>query len=189
MKLAATMPTRHYASMVYLKAAYLTVLSLLGEYGYQWAASPALRCVRAQIRNPKEEIIDRFAFNVGESTWENGAAINTRHETPCWAVKLGDCVVVLPPDTCNGTFYAESLFTGNDKVTLGGGPLWFPVKFGRTRVGRIAMREDFDPKSLLGTDDLFGKKGKLAVNGVERECIVVGYQGNTIAVLFTDRLR
>ena len=151
MKLTATLPTRHHASVVYLKAAYLTVLCLLGKYGYNWAASSALRVVRAQIRSPKEEIIDRFAFSARESILENGTAINTRHATPCWAVKIGDCLVVLPPDTNDGSFYAgRGPFSGNDNATLGGGPMWFPAKFGRTRVGLITMREDFDPKGVLG---------------------------------------
>ena len=190
MKLTATLPTRHHASVVYLKAAYLTVLCLLGKYGYKWAASSALRVVRAQIRSPKEEIIDRFAFSARESILENGIALNTRHATPCWAVKIGDCLVVLPPDTNDGSFYAgRGPFSGNDNATLGGGPMWFPAKFGRTRVGLITMREDFDPKGVLGTDNLFGLKGKLALDAVERQCVVAGYQDNRIAVLFTDRLR
>ena len=44
-------------------------------------------------------------------------------------------------------------------------------------------------RRLLGTDNLFGLKGKLALDAVERQCVVAGYQDNRIAVLFTDRLR
>ena len=117
-----------YASVAWLKAAYLSVFSLLGKYGYRYAQGEAIEQVRGQIMEPSKEIVRQFHF-AAPPEWqhEDGAAISLR-QRPCWVVKMGNCLVLLPRgwDT---SFYEwmESTASGEGKLTLGGGPLWYPT--------------------------------------------------------------
>ena len=53
-----------YAGVAWLKAAYLSVFSLLGEYGYRYAKGEAVEQVREQIMEPSREILRHFHFPV-----------------------------------------------------------------------------------------------------------------------------
>ena len=55
-------PNSHYASVPWLKSAYLSVFSLLGMHGYMYAKSKAVERVRKQIMKPKEEVHPSLCF-------------------------------------------------------------------------------------------------------------------------------
>ena len=90
------LPKLRLAVVSHLKSAYLSVFSLLGQHGYRYAESKALLPVRQQIMNPGEEVIqEHFACKAGDWTLKGNAIIMNR-EQQHWAVKVGDCVVLLP---------------------------------------------------------------------------------------------
>ena len=54
---AASQPSAHYANVPWLKAAYLSVVSLLGPSATATPRAPPLNRVRQQIMQPRKEII------------------------------------------------------------------------------------------------------------------------------------
>ena len=154
-------PTSRYANIPWLKAAYLSVFSLLGTYGYRFAQGPAVERVRSQIMNPDDEIIRHFAVKTPAAWQERDGIVMNRRQTPCWAVKMRDCIVLLPR-SWDVSFYdwTDSLSSPDDRLTIGGGPLWYPAKFGQRQVASIPFPESNGPGRMLG-EDLFGKQGRV----------------------------
>ena len=77
--------------------------------------------------------------------------------------------------------------SGNVKVTVGGGPLWYPGKFGDRRVESIVVQAGYHPKEVLG-EDLFGLPGR----GTQGEKVIpfvfVDYSGQEVTIIITDDL-
>ena len=90
-------PKPHLASVPLLKAAYLSVFSLLGVDGYEYAEDEALADVRRQIRTPRAVIIPKFSTRT-PTAWPSGYDIILSRELPCWAVRVGERVVMLPTE-------------------------------------------------------------------------------------------
>ena len=82
-------PTPHYASVPWLKAAYLSVFSLLGEQGYRYAQGEAVEQVRRQIMEPEKTVIDHFDFKAPRSWKAEDGILMNREQKPCWIVKMG----------------------------------------------------------------------------------------------------
>lgn len=146
-----------YASVAWLKAAYLSVFSLLGQHGYRYAQGEAIEQVRRQIMEPSKEILGPFHLPVPPE-WKYGSCIVvSRRERPCWAVKMKDRFVLLPRswDTPFYEWIVESAVDGEVEITLGGGPLWYPQRFGYIPAGSISLREDAD---FLKRNDTFGER-------------------------------
>ena len=187
--LRGAMPTQHYASVPWLKAAYLSVFSLLGKYGYRYAQGEAIEQVRGQIMEPSKEIVRQFHYATPpEWQHEDGVAISLR-QRPCWAVKMGNCLVLLPRgwDT---SFYewVESIASGEGKLTLGGGPLWHPHKFGHLGLGSVSFIEGRGRDPRQAGADLFGMAG--GVNLEDGQSIPVVYVDHTmhyVTVLMAPR--
>ena len=91
-----TVPTRHFASVPWLKAAYLSVFSLLGVRGYRYAEGKAIEQVREQIMRPDDEIVDAFAVHAPTEWKQRDGMLMNRRQSPCWAVKMGRILVLLP---------------------------------------------------------------------------------------------
>ena len=181
-------PNLRYVSVPWLKAAYLSVFSLLGVHGYRYAEGEAIERVRKQIMNPKDEVIRHFAFQA-PSTWreKNSIAMN-RTQTPCWAVKMGDCIVLLPRSWDQSLYeWTGKMPSSNVNVTIGGGPLWYPVKFGDQRVGSIGFQEGFHPRETL-SKDLFGLPGQLTQGDKMASFFFADYSGQEVTVIVTERL-
>ena len=146
-----------YASIAWLKAAYLSVFSLLGKYGYRFAQGEAVEQVRKQIMEPSKEVLRQFHFAVPPE-WKhgNGVAISCKPR-PCWVIKMKDRLVVLPRgwDT---SFYewVESAMSGEGKLALGGGPQWNPYKFGHVASGSGSFIEGRGRDPRQDGADLFG---------------------------------
>ena len=181
-KVTLKVPNSRHVSVPWLKAAYLSVFSLLGVHGYRYAEGEAIERVRKQIMNPADEVIRHFAFEA-PSTWqEDGIAIN-RTQTPCWAVKMGDCIVLLPRSWDQSLYdWTGSMPSSNVNVTIGGGPLWYPVKFGEQRVGSIAFQEGCHPRETL-SEDLFGLPGQVTQGDKTASFFFADYSGQEVTVI------
>ena len=183
-----TEPTAHYASIPWLKAAYLSVFSLLGVYGYRYAQGPAVERVRRQIMNPEDEIIRHFAVKAPAAWQEGDGIVMSRRQTPCWAVKMRECIVLLPRNW-DMSFYdwTDGLPSPGGKLTVGGGPLWYPARFGQRRVASIAFREGSGPRRMLG-EDLFGKQGRVTKGDNVTPFVVADYSDQDATVMVTHGL-
>ena len=186
--LTFTKPTSRYASVPWLKAAYLSVFSLLGVHGYRFAESEAIEAVRKQVMKPEEEVIRHFALKAPAAWRERDGIAMNRKQRPCWAVKMGDCIVLVPR-SWDQSFYE---WTGNlslpdDKITIGGGPLWYPAKFGHRRVASIPFREGHSPRKVLG-ECLFGMRGRVTQGDRVTPCVFADSSGQEVTVMLTEGL-
>lgn len=187
MTLTFTAPRNPRAAMVtWLKLSYLSVFSLLGVYGYRYAKGAALERVREQILKPDDEIIRHFAVKSSEDTELSGILMNHR-DTQCWAVIMSGIAVLLPRgwDT---SFYDNIDDDWVAKGSLGGGPLWFPAKFGSVASGSITFKEGVDLSQLVGKDRLFGAPGRVEKEGRKSEFIIVDWNGRDVTTLGVERL-
>ena len=181
-------PNSRYACVPWLKAAYLSVFSLLGVHGYRYAEGKAIEQVRRQIMKPEDEVIRYFAVKAPAAWQERDGIAMNREQTPCWAVKMGDCIVLLPR-SWDKSFYewTDNLPSSNGKITIGGGPLWYPAKFGRRRVASIALREGCSPREVLG-EDLFGMLGRMTQGDKVTPFVFADYSGQEVTVMVTAEL-
>ena len=171
-------PKPHFATIPWLKAAYLTVFSLLGVYGYGYAVGKAPKSVREQIMNPGQQIIPRFA--VEPRTWPDGGTVVLSRELPCWAVKLGDRLVLLPR-SWDDSFYQRIGRLPN--VTIQGGRC-YPAKFGQSQIGAFGLREGYDPRKFH--DGLFGAVGEVRYDGLKMSFVVVDCDSRQMTVAITS---
>ena len=171
------LPQVKLAVVSHLKSAYLSVFSLLGSHGYRYAESRALLPVRQQIMNPGEKVIqEHFACKVDNCTVDGNAIIMNR-EQQHWAVKVGDCIVLLPRGG-DDLFYEEAEVVRSGGHGTINGPLWYPLKFGQDYRGSMTFKTGVDIRALSGVDNLFGKDGKTVDgNGIERPFVVADHQG------------
>lgn len=178
--------TEHYESVPWLKAAYLMVFSLLGNAGYRWAKSKAVEQVRQQIREPKKKIIHNFCSprTADLSEWKevDGIAMN-RRQRPSWVVKIQDRVVLLPIGCDESLYEWTSSLPREGEITIGGGPLFYPVQFGESFVFLATFREGNDPGDRAGTD-LFGSTGRVEKEGMELPFAVADYGARHLTGLF-----
>ena len=178
-------PTTHYANVPWLKAAYLSVFSLLGMHGYRYAEGVAVRAVREQIMKPGDEIIARFAAKA--APWQERDGILVSGKTSGWVVKMGEHIVLLPRGW-DQTFYGRIGDTPADEIVVGDGPLWYPSQFGANRrVTVLTIREGCRPLELLG-EDLFGATGQVTQNGETTPFVVVDCRGQEVTIMITAGL-
>ena len=178
-------PKLRLAVVSHLKSAYLSVFSLLGRHGYRYAESKARLPVRQQIMNPGEEVIqEHFACKAGDWTLKGNAIIMNR-EQQHWAVKVGDCVVLLPRGGDESFFRESEVIRGDGHGTING-PLWRPLKFGRDYRGSMTFKKDFDIRAQFGIDNLFAKDGETVDrDGIERPFVIADHQGLSASFIAT----
>ena len=171
---------KHSTNVAWLKTAYLSVFSLLGVHGYRYASGKAVELVRQQLMDPERQVIREFTFR-NDSMKTFGMLMNQRG-IPCWAVIMQECVVVLPAGW-DESFYDRMLEVWPDgKGELGGGPLWYPAKFGEVVGGKIAFKEGVDVEKVTG-GNLFGKRGRVEKDGVTTEFVIADWSGQAITTL------
>ena len=163
-------PTPRGARAPWLKAAYLSVFSLLGEQGYGYAQGEAIEQVRRQIMEPGEPVIDHFHFKAPPSWKARDGILMNREQRPCWIVKMGGHMVFLPQNWDASLYEYTKCFP----IRLGGGPLWYPAQFGRIRTG-LAPPRDFedDPFGRTGMVSWEGKVTPIVVADCTPECTIV----------------
>ncbi len=174
-----------YAAISRLKSAYLLLVSLLGRHGgYRCAEGAAM--VRKQIMKPKAKIIERFALRIkGPSLRAPDGVYLNRKGTPCWAVKIADCMVLLPRGG-DESFYTDAEIFRGDRVDIGDGPMWAPVRFGETPTGIATYREESDAHKAIGEINLFGAKGRWSIEGRDHPFVIADHQGRYIVMLSTN---
>ena len=89
-------PPGNYVIVSWLRSAYLLVFSVLGQGGYQYAESEALRPIREQIMNPDEEIAPPLLWNLSLPPPKDMIGIQNRRQPFCWIVKIGSMIGLLP---------------------------------------------------------------------------------------------
>ena len=182
MTISFTAPRDPRAAMVtWLKLSYLSLFSLLGVHGYRYARGAAVERVREQIMRPDEEIIRHFTVKCEEA--EVSGILMNHDSIQCWAVIMSGVAVLLPRgwDT---SFYDRIDDNWVTKGTLGGGPLWFPAKFGSVVSGSIQFKEGYDPSQAVGGKDrLFGLRGRAEGEGRVSEFIVADWSGQDVTTL------
>ena len=186
-RISFTVPKPRFAAVSHLKSAYLSVFSLLGHHGYRYADSKALLPVRQQIMNPGDEVIrQHFACKAGDCTAAGNAIIMNR-EQQHWAVRVGDCIVLLPRGGDESFFEEAEVLRGDGHGTING-PLWYPLKFGQGYRGSMTFKEDVDIRAEFGVDNLFGKDGKTVdKNGTEYPFVIADHQGLHASFVATPR--
>ena len=177
-----TRPQTRYASVSWLKSAYLSVFSLLGTCGYMFAESSAIRQVRKQILEPESDVIDHYAFMIDSQSPEYGILMNQR-KYPCWAVMMGNCVVLLP---CNGgdSLYDKTSGLADGKGEIGDGPLFYLSKFGRNKAVAVGVHDTEGLEKKVGSD-LFGRNGVYGTGDREIPFVVADYNRQCISVILT----
>ena len=186
--LTLTEPNSRYARVPWLKAGYLSVFSLLGVHGYKYAKTEAIQKVREQVMKPEVEIIRHFAVTAPAAWRERDGIAMNRKQRPCWAVKMGDCIVLLPR-SWDRSFYewTGSVPSPNGKITIGGGPLWYPAKFGHRRVASISFREGYSPRNAIG-EDLFGMRGRVTQDKRVTPFVFADASDQEVTVMLTEGL-
>lgn len=175
-------PTAHELSVPWLKAAYLSVFSLLGVHGYKYAEGAAVETVREQIMKQEDEIIPQFAAEVSMSKPRDG--ILASRKTPGWVVIMGERAVLLPR-SWDQTFYERIGGRPGNEIGVGDGPFWFPARFGATRhVGVLTVPEGYKPLELFG-EDMFGATRQMTQDGKTIPFTVVDWHGQEVTIMIT----
>ena len=145
-------PPGDYVMVSWLRSAYLLVFSLLGQAGYQYAESEAIRPIREQIMKPDEELAPPLLWNLSSPSPEDMIGIQNRRQPFCWIVKMGSMVGLLPRGGPAAHYrevveLAEQIKTAKDfrglKCRL--------TSFGRRP--QLSVLEDF-----VAGQDLFGRE-------------------------------
>ncbi|MYN64957.1 MAG: hypothetical protein F4X11_08015 [Acidobacteria bacterium] len=184
-------PTPKAARMPWLKAAYLSVFSLLGRCGYWYAKGAAIRQIRGQIWEPSKEIIPTpILRGVGpHPIWPQGG-IHMDRAGGHWMVKIGDRLIPLP------TSADESLYerlarewslpqggVAEINYTTSGGPLWYPLKFGEAPAFTISVSNSGVAFASTGTVTATGNDDSASFRFV-----VADSRDQALTGLLTDRL-
>lgn len=188
-------PSSKVARMPWLKAAYLSVFSLLGSCGYQYAEGAAIRQIRRQIQEPGKEIIPYFVLSgVGPHPKWPQDGIHMDRAGGHWMVKIGDRLVPLPTSSDESLYERLSLewvgpATGSappqDRevgitYTTSGGPLWNLVKFGEARTFNLPVSS---------SDVAFATTGTATSGDASIRFVVADGRDQVLTLVCTDRLR
>ena len=175
-------PTVHDVMVPWLKAAYLSVFSLLGVHGYKYAEGAAVEAVREQIRNQEDEIIPRFAAEGSMGKQRNGILVSSK--TPGWVVKMGERIILLPR-RWDQMFYERISNRPADEIVVGGGAFWFPARFGANRRVKVMTVLEGHQLLELRREDMFGATGQVTQDGKTMPFIVVDCHGQELTTIMT----
>ena len=171
-------PPASQIAVSWLRSAYLLVFSLLGQGGYRYAESEAIRPIREQIMNPGDELVPCLLLDLSSlydllpSGSKDIIILNNRHQPSFWIVKMGSMGVLLPHGgTAN--HYREVVELPDQIKFMGRLRWWKPEKFGKKLSFELSLREDSDQVDR----DLFGSELTVSMGELEQRCIVVNQQG------------
>ena len=171
----------HYTSVSLLKAAYLSVFALLGVRGYRYAEGQAICQIREQIMNPEQEIIQRFAFR-GTSDRKGNLIFLNREVRPCWGVKMGEWIVLLPRSD-DTSFYKDAEIPTTDRSRqFRDLDVLRPSAFGETSVFSYSFDDGPSLRDRFGGDP-FGTELTLEHNGKLENFVVADHGERDITLL------
>ena len=100
-------PSPNHVVVSWLRSAYLLVFSLLGQRGYRYAESEAIRPIREQIMKPDDELVPSLLCDLSPPPAPKDLIIINNWQQPfCWIVKIGNMGVLLP-HSGNAKHYKE----------------------------------------------------------------------------------
>ena len=154
-KFVVKIPNPGHVDASWLKAAYLSVFSLLGQLGYRFAEGEAIRRVRDQIMSPGKRIIKRVPL--GTVSGQDGDWIRLYRGSTysCWVVNFGRYAVILPASWDTSLYDHPERFHESITFTVSNGYFWQRLQFGRSPVMWYRVDEEKMTKPDLG-NDLFG---------------------------------
>ena len=178
----------HDETVGLIKTAYLLVFSLMGEGGYRFAESEALRPVREQIMNPGKNILKgRF---VVRGTIPGLAELKKQlvflchaARPPAWLIPLWNGKVVLLP--CGGSEPIDEFVASKDEITLQNNQLagWAACRFNES----LRIAGSVSEESGIADGTLVGSTGLVPTNKGEWEWMVVDHHlGHFVALPFRN---
>ena len=166
----------HYQEVSMIKSAYLMVFSLMGEAGYKYCQSPALKPVREQIMNPGERTLrGMFVANGTLSVTAKlpGTAVFICHAArpPLWIVPMPNDKTVLLP--CGGPEPIDEIVAEGNELNIENDHLtgWMTCRFDESvQISGSVRRE-----SGITDGTLVGTTGVPPIDGGEWEWMVVDH--------------
>ena len=172
-------PSPNHVVVSWLRSAYLLVFSLLGQRGYRYAESEAIRPIREQIMKPDDELVPSPLCDLSPPPAPKDLIIMNNWQQPfCWIVKIGNMGVLLP-HSGNAMHYKEVVELPDQIKIVGELRGWRPAKFGEGFSRELTLREDSDQVGK----DFFGSEFTVSAGEHERRCIVVDQQGLVCTVM------
>ena len=178
-------PPANRIAVSWLRSAYLLMFSFLGQAGYRYAESEAIRPIREQIMKPHEELVPCLLCNLPPSfsSHRNLIILNNQQQPFCWIVKV-DSMAVLLPHGGTASHYIEVVDIP-DQIHIREWRGWTPATFGKTFSIELGLRED----SPHAGADLFGREFTVTEGDLERQCIIVNQQGLVSTIMPVGPLR
>ena len=176
-------PNPHKVAVSRLRSAYLLLFSLLGNEGYRYAKSGALRPIREQIMNPDEvRIKGCLGGDVTglDSPVDPVIMLNYGCDPSFWAVKIGDKCVFLP---CGGPIKRFRQLTREPialSVRHDRSAFWASRQFRNESVLSFGLNMESDVNDI---DFLGGRFEVQTDQGNLWEWIIVDHQGNEVISL------
>ena len=170
-----------------IKSAYLMVFSLMGEGGYKFAESVALKPVREQILNPEERILKGGFVVKGtmpETTKTEKQMVFLCHAArpPLWMIPMWDGKVVLLP--CGGTEPIDKFVASEDEIKIENNQLtgWTTCRFDES----VRITGSVSEESGIADGTLVGRiPGIVPTDKGEWEWMVVDHhRGQYVALPF-----
>ena len=166
----------HYESVGMIKSAYLMVFSLMGEGGYKFAESVALKPVREQIMHPGKRILTGLFVVKGtmpDTTRTKKQMVFLCHAArpPLWIVPMWDGKMVLLP--CGGPEPIDKFVAQGDEITIENNQLtgWTTCRFDESaRINGSVSRD-----SGIADGTLVGTTGPVPTDKGEWEWMVVDH--------------
>ena len=177
----------HYESISMIKSAYLMVFSLMGEGGYKFAESVALKPVREQILNPEKRILKGGFVVKGtmpETTKTEKQMVFLCHAArpPLWMIPMWDGKVVLLP--CGGTEPIDKFVASEDEIKIENNQLtgWTTCRFDES----VRITGSVSEESGIADGTLVGRiPGIVPTDKGEWEWMVVDHhRGQYVALPF-----
>lgn len=170
-----------FVAVSWLKSAYLSVFSRLGEHGYRYAKGEAIRQVREQIMNPGKEIIKNiFVGGPGEPQGD-WLYMSRGPELQCYVVSFGSVTVLLPP-AWDTSFFENLGENWNDPFDFSDGIFWKRSRFGWNIVASFSVAKEHPPEKTLGPSP-FGRDIRVVENGRNRDYVVADIRGLDVTLL------
>ena len=166
----------HYESISMIKSAYLMVFSLMGEGGYKFAESVALKPVREQILNPEKRILKGGFVVKGTmpgttKTKKQMVFLCHAARPPLWIIPMWDGKVVLLP--CGGPEPIDEFVASEDEIKIENNQLagWTTCRFDES----VRITGSVSEKSGIADGTLVGTPGPVPTDKGEWEWIVVDH--------------
>ena len=176
----------HYESISMIKSAYLMVFSLMGEGGYEFAESVALKPVREQILNPEKRILKGNFIVKGTmlgttKTEKQMVFLCYAARPPLWIIPMWNGKAVLLP--CGGPEPIDEFVASEGEIKMENNQLtgWTTCRFDES----VRIAGSVSEESGIADGILVGTTGLVPTDKGEWEWMVVDHhKGQYVALPF-----